>query len=112
MPSEKEPATTVSLDLDWASIDEPTVMFANVFLVQRTNHEFIVTFGSARPPVLKKVASPEEVERLLRDRKVPIKQIVTLGIPFGRIAELVDLLQKNLQQHLQDQQQAEGSVKH
>ena len=96
------PEQSVQLGLDWKNIEEPTVMFSNVFLIQFTDQECVLTFGSARPPVFGGPATPEEIAKV---KALPVKPIVTLGMPVSRVVELVQLLQQNLQQHFQKQAQ-------
>jgi len=71
-------------------------------LIQQTPHEFVITFGFASPPLFMKQPTAEEIAAL---KAIPAKTIIRLGMPPGRVVELLGLLQQQLQMYQEAQKQ-------
>lgn len=77
-------------------------MASNVFLIQQTPHEFILTFGIATPPIFATPPTPEQVAAI---RSIPAKALGRVAMSPGRVVELLQLLQQQLMAHQQAQKQ-------
>jgi hypothetical protein len=86
------PPIGVTLKVDWSAADLP-VMASNVFMIQQTGQEFLITFGSAVPPVFETTPTPEQLANL---RTIKAKPIVRMALTPGRIVELLQNLQQQI----------------
>ena len=88
----------VELPLVYVGIEDVPVLFANQFLVQHEQNEFLLTVGQLQPPPL--LGSPEEkMEQLKTMTYVPVKVVARFGMTRQRLAQLVEVLQTNLQNY-------------
>jgi hypothetical protein len=63
------------------------------FLIQQTGQEFILTFGSAVPPIFETVPTPEQLANI---DSVKAKPIIRMALTPGRAVELIQQLQQQL----------------
>ncbi len=99
-PKQSEP---IQITVDWDQAGElPPVMASNVFLVQHTPYEFILTFGFATPPIWLTPPTPAQIEKA---KTIQPRPIVRLGMSPGRVVELLQVLQQQLAVYQQAQQQ-------
>jgi hypothetical protein len=91
----------VQLHVDWSGASNLPVMASNVFLIQQTPHEFVVTFGVAAPPLLERPLTLEEAQGM---RIVP-QPLIRLALAPGRVVELLQLLQQQILAYQQAQKQ-------
>jgi hypothetical protein len=89
----------VALQVDWSGTDELPIMACNVFLVQQTPHEFILTFGVAAPPIIQQPLTPDEAEGM----KITPQPILRLALSPGRAVELMQVLQQQIIAYQQTQ---------
>ncbi len=87
------PPAAIQLQVDWTGVDELPVMASNVFLIQQTGQEFILSFGSAVPPLFQGPPTPEQLKEL---KSIKAKPIIRMSLTPGRIVELLGLLQQQL----------------
>ncbi|MBI3455172.1 MAG: DUF3467 domain-containing protein [Candidatus Rokubacteria bacterium] len=64
-------------------------MFSNSFLVQHTEHEFIITFAHVQPPI---TLSEADIGKI---HSVPAKVAVRIAMPPSRLQELIAVLTRN-----------------
>jgi hypothetical protein len=88
--------------VDWTKTELPPITFSNAFMVQYTEHEFILHFGTASFPIFLTPPTPEQAAEV---RTVPAHAICRLGIPPGRVVELFQMLQQCLQAYQQSHSQ-------
>ena len=87
------PAAGFQVRVDWSAADDLPVMASNVFLIQQTGQEFLITFGTAVPPIFE---SPPTSEQLKSIQSIKAKPIVRLALTPGRIVELLGHLQQQI----------------
>ncbi len=81
----------------WLPDTETPVLFANVFAVQPVQNEFILSFGTAVPPVITRPLTREEASKI----QIEVKPSVRIGITADRALELIQLLQAQLRAYSQ-----------
>lgn len=98
MSASEQTTHAYGLPLAWIGFDEAPIEFANHFLVQHQPHEFVLTLGQVTgPPV---VATSDERGDPVGDRDhVPIMTLARVGLTRHRLAELITLLQAELDEH-------------
>ena len=74
--SERLPVT-----LDWSVADDVPIQPANVFLVQGSSVEVVLTLGLAAPPVQVARLSAEEITRYLAQNAVAVQHPVRIVLP-------------------------------
>lgn len=95
-PGNEEESVEVPLLIVGA--EDTPIYFANLFVVQHEQKEFIITFGQYSPPLL--LGSPEErQEAAKRMPYVPIKVVARVGLTPERMVELIEVLQTNLRKY-------------
>ena len=78
--------------------EDTPIYFANQFVVQHEQKEFIITFGQCSPPLL--LGSPEEKrDAAKRIPYVPIKVVARVGLTPERMEELIKVLQTNFRNY-------------
>jgi hypothetical protein len=87
------PPIGLTLKVDWTAADDLPVMASNVFLIQQTGQEFLLTFGSAVPPTFEAPPTPEQLANL---RTIKARPIVRMALTPGRIVELLQNLQQQI----------------
>lgn len=83
----------------WKSLDAHPAMAANMFLLQQTGQEFILTAGFGALPFLSK---PEDLAGV---KSVEPQVIARLVLTPGRVVELLGMLQTALAQYQAMQKQ-------
>lgn len=78
----------------WDKAESVPVMACNVVLAQHTSQEFVLTFGYASLPVFTTPPTQEELESI---QSVQANVVARVGMTPGRVVELIQVLQKNLQ---------------
>ncbi len=69
-------------------------LYATNFTVQHTDHEFVVSFYEARPPLL--LGTPEEVAaQLQKVGAIQANCVARIVVTPGRMTDFVEVLQKN-----------------
>lgn len=91
------------LPLEWRVPDDMSCQYATNLLVQHTDHEFVIQFFRAMPPLV--VGSPDEVKTQLAEiESVNAECVARVVVAASRMPEFVDVLQQNLQR-FQDREQ-------
>ena len=75
--------------------EDAPIQFANQFVIQHQQEEFVLTIAQVVPPIL--LGTPEEkIEQAKQTAYVPIKVIGRYGMTRPRVEELIKALQDNL----------------
>jgi hypothetical protein len=82
------------IPLTWMNVEDVPVLFANQFIIQHNQDEFILTIGQMVPPALlgdeqQRAAQLQEIER------VPVKPLARIAFTRARLVELVQALEGN-----------------
>lgn len=75
--------------------DETPMLYANHFVIQNQQNEFILTAGQIAPPMLMGT-DEEKAEQLEQVDYVPVKVVARIVVTETRLKELIDVLQTNL----------------
>ncbi len=95
MTTDEEP---IEIPVVYIGVEDVPILFANSFVVQHQQNEFIITVGQIQPPLL--LGSPEEVrEQAKRTAYVPVKVVARLALTRGRLLELLEVLTENLRRY-------------
>jgi len=89
----------IQVHVDWSAGPKLPAMGANVFFVQQTPHEFIISFGFASPPMVPGPMTLDQAKQI----KIVAEPIVRLSMAPGRVVELVQLLNQQLAAYQQSQ---------
>ena len=94
--SEVELTDAVKLPLDWHIPEHMPCQYATNLVVQHTEHEFIISFFRASPPI---VFGPREdaIERTRQMESVRAECVGRIVVAPGRMPEFVEVLQQNLE---------------
>ncbi len=93
--TEQEPEG-VLLPIEWHVPENVVSRYATNMVVQHTEHEFIISFFEATPPLA--VGSPEEQRVQLQETKsVRAECIIRIIVTAGRMQNFVQVLQGNLE---------------
>lgn len=85
----------IAIPTVFVGADDVTIEFANQFVIQHQEEEFILTLGQMAPPLL--LGSDEEkLEQAKNLSFVPIKVIGRFGFTRDRLEALIEVLQTNL----------------
>jgi hypothetical protein len=85
----------ISLPIVYASVDDAPILFANQFVIQIEQDEFILTIGQLQPPIL--LGSPEQREATARGLShVSVRTLIRVGMTPTRLEELVGILNQQL----------------
>ena len=88
----------------WENVEDVPVFFANQYVCQFNQDEFILTLGQMTPPML--LGDLEErAEQLQRLGSVPVKPLARIAFTYSRLVELINVLEANRWQYEQAQQQ-------
>ena len=88
----------IEIPLLLSGADETPVLFANHFLVQEYQEEFILTVGQLVPPPL--LGTDEERQEQARQlSSVSVRVVARLGLTRRRLAEIISLLQGTLERY-------------
>jgi hypothetical protein len=82
----------VQVQLDWSAAEKLPVMAANVFFIQQTGQEFIITLGFASPPIIQGPLTAEQAKGL----KLAPQPIARFAVPPSRAVELLQLLNQQI----------------
>ena len=89
--------------LTWLDVEDVPVFFANQFVIQYEQDEFILTLGQMTPPLL--LGTPEEqVDQLENLDFVPVKPLARIAFTRARLRELVQLLAGSGEMYDRDQE--------
>jgi hypothetical protein len=99
MPNGQRP---VNLTIDWSDATDKPVMGCNVFAIQQTPHEFVITLGYASMPIFPTDPTPEQIAEL---KQIPAKVISRISLSPGRMVELMQVVQQALKQFQDAQKQ-------
>jgi hypothetical protein len=93
-----EEPQSLQLPLVWVGGDEKAILFANQFLGQFLQDDFLLTIGQLAPPTL--LGSPEERQAEARALDfVPVKVLARFGLTRGRVEDLIEVLQQTLKNY-------------
>jgi hypothetical protein len=91
------------LPLIWENVEDVPVYYANQYICQFSQDEFILTIGQMVPPAL--LGDQEQRERQLEQLEhVPIKPLARVALTYARLVELINVLEANRWQYEQAQQ--------
>jgi len=92
---DEEQESGIALPLLFVGMEEVPILYANHFLVQHQESEFIITVGQVQgPPLLG--TREERIEQAKRLAYVPIKVVARLALTRERMAELIGALEENV----------------
>jgi len=91
------------LPLTWENVEDLPVFFANQYICQFNQDEFILTLGQMVPPALlgdeeQRASQLEQIDR------IPIKPLARVALTYPRLVELIQVLEANRWQYEQAQQ--------
>lgn len=89
----------VSIPITYVGFDEAPISFANSFLVQHDDGEFLLTVGQISPPPITGESPEERQEQINALPFVPIRVLARYGLSRRRMVELIEVLQANLEKH-------------
>jgi hypothetical protein len=99
MAEEKQGEPRSLLPLEWRFPGDITSRYATNMVVQHTQHEFIISFFEAYPPVL--LGEAEEREAALEHiESVPAICVARIIVSPERLKEFIQVLQDNLDKYL------------
>jgi hypothetical protein len=79
----------------YVGAEDIPIEFANTFVIQHENNEFVLTIGQYAPPML--LGTPDERrEQAKKVTFVPIKVVGRFGFTRDRLVALIKALQENL----------------
>ena len=82
----------LSVPLVYVGIEDVPILYANQFIIQHQQDEFIISVGQLSPPVLLGDES-EQREQAERLSYVPVKVVARLALTRQRLTELITVLQ-------------------
>jgi len=84
----------VGVPIAFLGIEDVPVLYANHFIIQHNQNEFILSVGQLSPPIL--LGTPEEQAEQARQLSyVPVKIVARLAMTRQRLSELIGILQTN-----------------
>lgn len=89
--SEKE--QSINLPIEWNYPENIVSKYATNLVVQHTEHEFILSFFEARPPV---ILGSIDKEKALQLKSIKAECVARVFISAGRMSDFVKVLQDNL----------------
>lgn len=91
-PRESPQGELVNLPIDWQVPTGAQAAYATNFVVQRMQHEYLISFFQIQPPLV--LGSPDQVlEHLTRLEKVPARLLSQIIIAESRFPEFLQLIQ-------------------
>jgi hypothetical protein len=96
-----------TIPLVYEGLDDLPVMFANQFLVQSQQSEFIVAFGQQAPPLILPGTEEERRAQVARIHYVPVRMLARFGLTEERFRELIALMTDYLKKY--DERKAKES---
>jgi hypothetical protein len=92
-----KPQEAPTVEFKWMGLDDIPIFFTNAFgAAIYGKDEFIVTLGHIAPPLWTKDPTPEDIANV---KVLQIKPVVRLGMTPGRLAELIEVLQRVLKNY-------------
>lgn len=88
-PSEPQ---QVQITVDWSAAESLPVMAANLFYVQQTTHEFVLTFGMGTTPYFPSAPTLDQI----KGTKIKAQPLFRMAVSPGRLVELLQLLQQHI----------------
>lgn len=86
----------VQVPIVWVDVDQTPIQFANQFVSQFQQNEFILTIGQLAPPMI--LGSDEErTEQIQNLAFVTVRPLARFGLPVARVRELIHVLSDNLE---------------
>ncbi len=82
------------VSLVWENLDDVPVFFANQFICQFTQDEFVVSVGQMVPP-----AALNDPEQLQHVERIPVRALARIAFTHQRLVELINVLQANREQY-------------
>lgn len=86
----------VTIPTVFVGIEDVPIQFANQFVIQHHQQEFILTVAQVAPPMLTG-NDEEKLEQAKKIAYIPIKVVGRFGLTRERLAELIKVLQENLE---------------
>ena len=103
--TDREPEA-VALRLEWHVPEDMACQYATNLVVQQSEHEFIISFFNAPPPIL--IGSPEEIrDQLQQLGSVRADCVARIIVASSRMPEFVQVLQDGLKKYLSRPQETE-----
>lgn len=91
----KKQVDQVSLPVSFVTPDELKSTYATNLVVQHTEHEFIISFYEARPPIL--LGAPADVRAKLQTvGEVKAVCVARVVVSPNRMADFIQVMQQNL----------------
>lgn len=86
----------IAVPIDWHVPEDLTCQYATNLVVQHTDHEFMISFFRAAPPLI--IGTPEEQKAQLEELgRVRADCVARIIIAPGRMPEFVQVLQNSLE---------------
>jgi hypothetical protein len=80
--------------LAWENIEDVPVFFANQFICQFTQDEFVVSIGQMVPPA--NLGDPEQQQQV---DHISVKPLARMALTHQRLVELINVLEANREQY-------------
>lgn len=91
------------IPLSWVGLEDVPLFFANQFICQFNQDEFILTIGQMAPPAL--LGDEEQRTRQLEQLdQIPVRPLARIAFTPSRLVELINVLEANRWQYEQAQQ--------
>ena len=90
------------IPLTWVNVDDVPVFFANQYVCQFNQDEFILTFGQMTPPMLLGELE-DRADQLEQLEYVPVKPLARVAFTYSRLVEIIQVLEINREQYEQVQ---------
>jgi hypothetical protein len=104
--SESERELEARVPLAWVGADDLPIQFANQFVAQHLDDQFLITIGQVFPPPV--LGTPEErAAQVAQLSFIPIRPLGRFSMDEKRVRELVEVLMSNLEMHEESKRQAE-----
>jgi hypothetical protein len=88
------------IPLTWENVEDVPVFFANQYVCQFNQDEFVLTIGQMTPPMLLGELQ-DRAEQLQRLEYVPVKPLARIAFTYSRLVELIQVLEINREQYEQ-----------
>lgn len=80
------------------NVEDVPVFFANQYVCQFNQDEFVLTIGQMTPPMLLGELQ-DRAEQLQRLEYVPVKPLARIAFTYTRLVELIQVLEINREQY-------------
>jgi len=93
--TKKDNNTQIELPLEWSIPDNVIARYATNIVVQRAEHEFIISFFEVKPPLL--LGTPDEIiEQAKKLNVVRANCVAQIIVASDKMPSFVEALEKNL----------------